>query len=339
MVASAVSWDPNGYEGIVARMTRKGTKMTKIVIGVDISKDALDANCVNNTTYTQFTNGPAGWRAFITWARNQMADLVCYEPTGPYHRGFERAMLEAKVPISKVNPLYARRFAEATGRLAKTDQIDASVLARMGTALEPRLVEASNVAVEELKEFNLARRGLAKNLRAENNRLKVLTIPSLKMLCRRRIRQIEAQMKVIQGEISKLIRQDSQLSRRFKIIASIPGISLVSGSAILAEMPELGTLEGKAVASLAGLAPMNRESGLWKGRSSIRGGRSELRRSLYMPALVAIRRDPAFKKRYAALREKGKPGKVAVVAIMRKMLITANALIRDDREWKAAPPA
>ena len=247
-------------------------------------------------------------------------------------------MLDAGVPISRVNPLHARRFAEATGRLAKTDRIDAAMLAKMGVAVEPRQLEAHQNDIAVLKELNLARRGLAKDLRAENNRLSVLTIARLKVLCRRRIRQIESQMAVIKAEIQALTNASSYLAKRFKIISSIPGFSVVSGAAVLSEMPELGALDGKAAASLAGLAPMNRESGLWKGRSSIRGGRAELRRSLFMPALVAIRNDPNMKRRYEELRSRGKPGKVAVVAIMRKMIVMANALLKDGREWKPLAP-
>lgn len=308
-------------------------------IGVDVSKGALDAHGLPKGEFAQFTNDPAGWRAFSRWCRKQQGELVIYEPTGSYHRGFEQAMLKAQVPITKVNPLHARRFAEAIGRLAKTDRIDAAMLAKMGTAIDVRLVEANDQDMDELQELNLARRGLAKDLRAESNRLEVLTLPRLQTLCRRRIRQVKSQMEIVEKEIAKLATRSSDLARRFGILRSIPGISLVSGSAILAEMPELGTLDNKTVASLAGLAPINRESGLWKGKSSIRGGRAELRRSLFMPAMVAIRYEPTMRKRYADLRERGKPGKVAIVAVMRKLLILANALIRDDREWSPTAPA
>lgn len=308
-------------------------------IGVDVSKDGLDAYSLSGAAHAKFDNNRVGFRAFSNWARKQDVELIVYEPTGFYHRNFERAMLAEAMPLTKVNPLYARRFAEATGHLAKTDKIDATMLARMGVAVDHRRVEATEEDILVLKELSLARRNLARDLVIEKNRLEAVTISRLKVLCRRRIRQIESQMKEVEKEITKTSKAKASIKRRMEIITSIPGINYVAGASILSEMPELGTMTGKTTASLAGLAPMNRESGYWKGKARIRGGRRELRKAMFMPAVVAVRLIPAMKKRFHELKDKGKPGKVALVAVMRKILLMINALIRDDREWTPHSPA
>ncbi len=308
-------------------------------IGVDISKDGLDAYSLSGAVHAKFENDRVGFRAFSNWAHKQNVELIVYEPTGFYHRNFERAMLAEAMPLTKVNPLYARRFAEATGHLAKTDKIDATMLARMGVAVDHRRVNATEEDILVLKELSLARRNLARDLVIEKNRLEAVTIARLKVLSRRRIRQIESQMKEVEKEIAKTSKTKESVKRRMEIITSIPGINYVAGASILSEMPELGTMTGKTAASLAGLAPMNRESGYWKGKARIRGGRRELRKAMFMPAVVAVRLIPAMKKRFHELKNKGKPGKVALVAVMRKILLMINALIRDDREWTPHSPA
>ena len=149
----------------------------------------------------------------------------------------------------------------------------------------------------------------------------------------------ELNQQEIEKDIAKTLKAKASIKRRMEIITSIPGFNYVAGASILSEMPELGTMTGKTTASLAGLAPMNRESGYWKGKARIRGGRRELRKAMFMPAVVAVRLIPAMKKRFHELKDKGKPGKVALVAVMRKILLMINALIRDDREWTPHSPA
>ncbi len=329
---------PERIRGQQARMTRKGDGMSISTIGVDISKDVIDAHRINNNDAVQFTNSTRGWKAFIRWARQEHFERVIFEPTGPYHRGFEKALVNAGIPASKVNPLHARRFAEATGRLAKTDKIDARMLGEMGAVVELRCIGPENEGVDLLKELHSARRGLKADLNKQGNRKASLTIKRLRALCDQRIRQIEKQISVVEEEISKLVASDPVLREKIAILMSVPGLSVISSTAVLSEMPELGHLESKTAASLGGLAPINRESGLWRGRAMIRGGRRHLRTALYMPALVAIRYLPAFKAKFTEMKRLGKPGKVAVVAIMRKLLVLANALIRDNRKWSPSAP-
>lgn len=307
--------------------------MTEITIGVDISKDRLDVHCWPDGAAREFTNDLSGCRALIRWLAGREIARIVFEPTGPFHRQFERALAAAGLPLAKVNPRHARRFADALGLLAKTDRLDAGLLARMGALLEPRLQTPASAVLDELRELHLARAALIKDRVAARNRAGQLRLPLLRRQNARRLARIERDLAAVDAAIAALIGADPALARKHRILTSIPGISAITAAAILAEMPELGTLGPKQAASLAGLAPVTRQSGTWRGRASIRGGRSALRRALYMPALSAVRYNPDLAAQYTAPRAAGKPFKLAITAIMRKLLLVANALLRDDRAW------
>jgi transposase len=311
--------------------------MTNDTIGVDISKDHLDAHRISDGASHRFTNDRAGHRAFLAWLAKPCARLV-YEPTGPYHRAFERGMADAGLLLVKVNPRQARRFAEATGKLAKTDRLDAAVLARMGALLELEARPVRNPILTDLKDLSMAREALVKNRTAARNRAKNLTLALLKRHNAEQLRQIQRQMAAIETEIMARIKASADLARRFDILVSIPGISAITALALLIDMPELGTLENGQAASLAGLAPVARQSGKWTGRAFIRGGRARVRQALYMPALVAMRFNPDLKAKYDQLIAAGKASKLAITAIMRKLIVLTNALIRDGRKWTPALP-
>lgn len=301
-------------------------------IGVDISKPTLDAFRLRTREHQQFPNDRAGCAALIRWI-GVSAVRVVFEPTGPYHRLFEASLVAAGIEAVKVNPRSSRRFAEATGELAKTDRIDAAILARMGAVLDLEGRPAKTETLHDLRELGVARQALVKDRIAATNREQIAVNPVIKRQLRARLKQIGIQLKEIDAAIAALVDTDPGLSRRRDVLASIPGIGTVTAMAILIEMPELGTLDNKQAASLAGLAPMTRQSGTWSGRARIRGGRRSLRTALYMPALVALRFNPDLKQKYQALKDAGKPSKVAITAIMRKLLVLANALLRDDRKW------
>lgn len=303
-------------------------------IGVDISKPTLDAFRLRPREHRQFPNDRAGCAALIRWI-GASAPRVVFEPTGPYHRLFEASLVAAGIEAVKVNPHSSRRFAEATGELAKTDRIDAAILARMGAVLDLEGRPAKTETLYDLRELGVARQALVKDRIAATNREQIAVNPVIKRQLRARLKQIAIQLKEIDAAIAALVDSDPGLSRRRDVLASIPGIGAVTAMAILIEMPELGTLDNKQAASLAGLAPMTRQAGTWSGRARIRGGRRSLRTALYMPALVALRFNPDLKQKYQALKNAGKPSKVAITAIMRKLLILANALLRDDRKWNA----
>lgn len=307
--------------------------MTDTIIGIDISKDQLDVHRLPDNASRQFENAKAGHKALIGWIGSGQVRVV-YEATGPYHRQLEVALAGAGLPIVKVNPRQARRFAEATGKLAKTDRLDAAMLARMGAllALEPRSVR--NTILNDLKDLQVAREALIKDRTAARNRAKTLALPLLKRQNKARLDQIDEQLAALDQAISELIASDPVLSRRLAILSSIPGVAAVSAAMLITEMPELGSLGAKQAAALAGLAPIARQSGQWKGKAFVQGGRKQVRRALYMPALVAMRFNPDLKAKYNQLVAAGKAPKQAIAAIMRKLIVLANALIKSDRQWQ-----
>ena len=211
------------------------------------------------------------------------------------------------------------------------------MLARMGAMLELKTRPPRSDALLVLKELHLAREALVKDRTAAKNRSKVLTASLLKRQNTQRLEQINRQIAAIEAAILEQIRADLDLAQRFAILTSIPGVSAVTAFALLIEMPELGTLEAGQAASLAGLAPVARQSGRWTGRAFIRGGRAAVRQAVYMPALVAARFNPDMKAKYRQLIDAGKPAKVALTAVMRKLIVLANALLKANRSWTLNP--
>lgn len=214
--------------------------MRNDTIGVDISKDHLDAHRMSDGASRCFANDKAGHRAFLTWVGKTGVRIV-YEPTGPYHRGFERRLADAGLALVKVNPRQARRFAEATGRLAKTDRLDAAMLARMGALLELEARPVRSPVLSVLKDLHMAREALVKSRTAAKNRSKNLVLPILKRHNTEQIRQIERQIAAIEAEIMAPIKADPDLNGRFDILVSIPGVAAIAACALIIDMPELGT--------------------------------------------------------------------------------------------------
>jgi transposase len=307
--------------------------MTETTIGIDISKATLDVHRLSDGAAAQFGNDKAGFQTLKAWLKGHDLARVVYEPTGPYHRDFEVA-LQRDLPLSKVNPLQARRFSQSRGTKAKTDTVDARMLAMMGDAFSLVPQQQTSAKQRDLKELHITRLALVKDRTRILNRQKSLTIALLKRQAKARLKLMIAQIAQVDAGIQELLQNAPETARAAEIICSVPGLSKVSSAAILTEMPEIGTLSKKQVASLAGLAPMTRQSGQWRGKSFIQGGRKLLRNALYMPALVAMRHNPDLKAKYTALIKAGKPAKVALVALMRRLIILVNTLIREDREWE-----
>ncbi|MFZ5698851.1 MAG: IS110 family transposase [Pseudomonadota bacterium] len=301
-------------------------------VGVDISKDWLDVHLHPDGACRRFGNDPAGHKALLKWLGGWTVERIAYEATGAYHRALEQA--GRALPLVKLNPKRARRFAEATGTLAKTDRVDAAMLARMAATLKPAIRPVKSKALVELSELMTARQGLVKDRTAVANRGKNLTLPLLKRHNEQRRVQIVKQIEAIDDAATALVNANPELARRRDIITSIKGLGTTTANQIIAGMDELGALESKQAASLAGLAPATRQSGNWRGKSFIQGGRANIRQALYMPALVASRFNPDLKAKYQQLIKAGKPAKVAITAIMRKLIVLANALLKADRLWQ-----
>jgi transposase len=308
--------------------------MNQATIGIDVSKDHLDVHRLPDGAARQFANTKGGLTQLIRWIGASIVERIVFEPTGRYHRDLERRLGEAGFPLAKVNPRQAKRFAQSLGVRAKTDRADAAMLARMGAALALVPQSAKPEILHHLNDLVVARRALIKDRTAEKNRAKGLRLALLGRLNRARLLQIEADLETIDKAISEIIEANPELQARREILVSIAGISEVTAAAILTMMPELGHIDRKQAASLAGLAPVTRQSGRWHGKAFIQGGRATLRQALYMPAVVACRFNPDLKAKYDQLITAGKPAKVAITAIMRRLIILANALIRDNRLWE-----
>ena len=306
-------------------------------VGVDISKDTLDVAIHPGGESFRITNNPEGHRALIKRLKGFDIARIVFEATGAYHRLFQQAMVEAGLPWVKVNPCQARRFAQATGKLAKTDRCDALMLARMGAVLDLEPRAHASKTVEALRELVNARDALIKDRVAALNRQAIAVSPLIKRQLAQRLRQIDGQIEAIDRRLKTLRNADSDLCQRFDILTSIPGVGEVTANVL--------RRDARARASRARpgrqprrsrTCPEGQRPDPWK--RSIRGGRPRARQALYMPALNAIRLNPEFKAKYEVMVKAGKPAKVAIVAIMRKLLILANALIRDRRRWAPANP-
>lgn len=301
-------------------------------IGIDISKAHLDVYHPGTGTSARFSNNPAGFKAVTRFIGTKQPDLVVYEATGPYHAALEHAF-GGHLPLVKVNPLQARRFAQACGTRAKTDVVDARLLARMGSALDLCPDKPQHENQHDLKQLQTARTALIKESTRLKNRLHTQTLAIIRRQTTTRLGLVKRQLKALDNEIARMLAACPKRARAHAIVRSIPGIGPVAAAAVLIECPEIGTLHRKQAASLAGLAPMVRQSGIWTGKAFIQAGRKHLRDALYMPALVAARFNPDMRIIYQRMMAAGKPAKVALTAIMRKLIELANALIKDNRKW------
>ena len=318
--------------------------MSKVIIGVDISKDYLDAHRNRDGASRQFANDDKGHAAFLVWAKPSARQhgtephQIVFEATGRYHLSFEARLANTGLAYAKLNPVQVKRFGQALGVRAKTDAADAALLARMGAVMDFPATVPTEEQHRSLNALRSARHALIKDRTAAKNRAGGLQLPLLQRQNDARLARIEEDLAEIDRAMATLISKHSEMARKRDILMSVPGIGRTTADALIALAPELGHCGGPQIAKLAGLAPITRSSGKWKGHASIRAGRGPLREALFMPALVAAQRNPdlaAFSRR---LKDAGKPGMVVVTAVMRKLLILANALIRDDREWTPKMP-
>jgi transposase len=301
--------------------------------GVDIAKDHLDVAVHPNRASKRFPNNAKGHRALMAWIKPYGVERIVFEATGAYHRLFERTLAQAGFPVIKMNPRQTRRFAQAIGKFAKTDRCDAIMLARFAEAIKPIQRPLVSQVIDDMKDLQFAREALVKERAATLNRQKTARLPLIKRQLIAKIKFIDRQIDAIQEQMKSLRDADPEIKLRFDILDSLPGFGDIVSFTVLIEGSELGTLEQGEAASIAGVAPIANDSGNSTGKRSIRGGRSKLRSALYMASLSAIRWNPQLKAKYRALLAAGKPKKVALVAIMRKLVILANALLRDRRMW------
>ena len=302
----------------------------KAYAGADVSKDKTDVFHPAWEAPRSFENTPAGTRAMTkALAAEEGTCHLMVEATGGYERPVVKACHKAGMEVSVINPRQARDFAKAMGILAKTDAIDARVLAWFGRTAEPRPTPPPDPAQEQVLEINRYREALVDELSREKVRLQKARDPFVRSELCSLIRVLEGRVKKVTAHIAELIDADQVMVAKSRRLQQITGVGPVLSSTVIAEMPELGTLGGKRASSLAGLAPFTRQSGRWVGRSMTSGGRSRLRRALYMPALSAKQHNPVLKAFYDKLRAAGKPHHVAITAVMRKLVVLFDRMLAD----------
>ena len=314
-----------------------------IVAGIDVSKNELHVHAMGKkngeSNEGTFANDGTAFRSLRKWLRKWDVERVVIEPTGRYHRQVHQSLFDSGFEIILVNPLRSRQFAGAKGELAKTDRVDAEMLAAYGTAFpeldasEPKTeflerLEAMMISRESLVDHHTSLRQTALELGGEEEE-RLRTIAG----------SIKAEVGNLDDSIETHLRSDPDIAERYEILRSIPGIGPVNAASLCCFMPELGSIGHRQAASLLGVAPFSRDSGVAKGRRHIRGGRRRPRDALYMAAQSAWRSNPDMAAVYDRLSVRGKGHKIIIVAIMRKLIILANALLREGREWSKQAPA
>jgi transposase len=310
----------------------------RVYVGIDVCKAWLDVYVHPIGQWFRVPNTREGLRQLKrVLARYEVVRIVM-EATGKFHREAHRNLYASGFVVAVVNPLRARLFAEATGQLAKTDTVDARMLALLAAMLEPRSKAPPPEALENLQELVRGREAFVAQRTALLNQLGAANTTCLKQQIKRQLKTLESAIERLQTEIARLIAADPALARRFAILTSIPGLGKIAACAVLANLTELGACTGKQAAMIAGLAPIACDSGEMKGERHIRGGRAAVRTGLYMAALSAARFNADLKRFYDRLIAHGKQPKVALTAVMRKLIALANTLVREDRLWQPAHP-
>ena len=304
-------------------------------IGIDVAKATLDLAAEPPQSLGSFPNDEAGHTALVTALAALSPTLIVVEATGGYERAVTIALADAGLPVVVVNPRHARAFAQATGQLAKTDALDAAVLAQFAARVQPAVRPVPDATTQELRDFVVRRRQVVAMLGQERNRLLVAR-GAVRRDLQQHIRWLERRVREHDDDLRQLIEQSPIWRVRDQLLQSVPGIGPVVAQTLLASLPELGTLDRKQIAALVGVAPLNRDSGQWQGRRQVWGGRAPVRQVLYMAALVATRYNPVLRAFYARLRAAGKPAKVALVAVMRKLLVLLNAILAHQTPWRTS---
>ena len=302
-------------------------------VGIDVSKATLDI-CVSDGEAWQMPNDDHAMEELRTRIAAIRPALIVLEATGGYEMRAASTLATAGLPVAVVNPRHIRSFARSIGQLAKTDRIDARLLARFAATVQPEPRPLPDDDTRKLEAMVTRRRQLSTMITAEEARLQTAH-PIVRKEIKANIGSLKRQLAKLDATIDDTIRRSPLWREKDDLLRSVPGIGEVTSHTLLALFPELGTLPGKQAAALVGVAPLNRDSGTLRGRRTIWGGRPRIRTALYMAALVGSQHNPVIKALYQRLRAAGKPAKVALVACMHKLLLIINAMIRDRRRWNA----
>jgi len=309
------------------------TNPSHFVIGIDVSKGWIDAHCLPDGKTWRVKNAPDALAEWVGQLPKDAIKLIALEATGSLHSDVVAAFADAEVPIAIINPKRLKNFARALGQQAKTDKIDARTIAEFGLRMKPLPRKRADEAQALLAELVRRRRQLVRITVAEKHRLTTANAKSIRRNIELHIAELEKMIDEINRQIAEHIQSDPMWIMNEKLLTSVPGISLITARLLLGHLPELGSLSRRQVASLGGLAPFARDSGKWRGKRFVCGGRESVRSGLYMAALSASAHNPILKLFYNRLLDKGKSKKVALTALMRKLLTILNAIIRDQKPW------
>lgn len=305
-------------------------------VGVDVSKATLEVASWRSNEYRRFQNDPTGIQELIDWLKILQPELIVLEATGGLELPFVAELAYEKMPVAVVNPRRIREFARSIGQLAKTDKLDAKVIAHFGAATHPEARKLPTNDEEKLTALITRRRQIIEMLTAEKNRLHSARF-SMKERIELHLSWLESELRDLDNEITKFIHQSPIWKEKDKLLRSVPGVGPVTSATILAMLPELGTLNRKKIAALVGVAPVNKDSGRRQKKRRVYGGRANVRSVLYMAALSASKHNPRIKMFYDHLIRMGKEKKVALTACMRKLLVILNAIIRVNQNYTLTP--
>lgn len=335
---SAVPSNPNSRQGRLRRQSpfRQGWDKMDIVVGIDVSKDCLDVAVAPSGLTFQVSNTQVGIDDLVSRLQPLGADMVALEATGGFETAAVAGLSAAGLAVVVVNPAQVRAYANALGRRAKTDAIDAAMIAAYVLATKPELRPLKDAQTQALSALVARRRQIVQMIVAEENREGMALAKEAQKSIKRLLAALRRELESLDRDLDDHIRKSPVWRVRETLLTSVPGVGPATARTLLAEMPELGSLDRRQIASLAGLAPWTRQSGTWKGKSFIGGGRGKVRAVLFMAALVASRHNPTLKAFRDRLVDAGKPKIVAVVATMRKLLTILNAIIRDQKPWQNA---
>lgn len=302
-------------------------------VGIDVSKGTLDVYLRPSGAQFQVTNHRSGITELVQRLQTFAIQQVIVESTGGLERQVAQALQEAGIAVSIINPRQGRDFAKASGKLAKTDRIDAAVLAHFGAAIQPPITVFASDQGRALQEAVTRRRQLVEMLSAEKNRRASLQA-KMRQNVERHIEWLQQQIQELDEEIERLSQTQAQWQSRIALLKSVPGVGQVIATTLIAALPELGSVSDKRISALVGVAPFNRDSGKFRGSRTIWGGRACVRSVLYMGTLVAVRHNPVLKRFYQRLVGRGKAKKLALTACMHKLLRILNAMVRDGQPWR-----
>jgi len=306
--------------------------MTDQVVGIDVGKAKLDVGLSNEKRIRVWANDEAGRAELSEWVQGQEASLVVVEASGGYEAALVSELVAQGLEVALVNPTRVRAFARAEGILAKTDKIDAGVIARFGATMKPQARVRREQDQVKVNEKITRRRQLVAMRTAEKNRLDTAS-PTMRAPITNHIAWLQAEIEALEAHISQAIQANPAWAETAKRVDGVPGIGFITAATLVADLPELGKLNRQKIAALVGLAPFNHDSGKHRGKRRIFGGRTSVRSVLYMATLSAIRHNPVIKEFYQRLLTKGKLKKVALTACMRKLLVILNTMIKNKQDW------